>query len=138
MSDEFDQLRQAAFQRSFDFAAVFAQLGRNPGAGRARRRSPSSVSPATRCFVFQPEQAVFIEREAQLERAAAQQDVVLLAAGEILHGRAVAFVRQRAQIHLQALEPILDAGFVGAFAEHAVRLGMLHESLERVGARRGR
>ena len=58
---------------------------------------------------------------------------MFLAAGEILHGRAVAFVRERAQVHLQAFESILNAGLVGAFAEDGVRFGMLDESLQRVG-----
>ena len=125
---ELDQLGQAAFERGFDLAAVFAQLRRNPVRGRARRtllprfrrRRAASLSTRNRPYS--------LSVRPSFKRAAAQRDVVLLAAGEILHGRAVAFMRERAQVHLQAFEAILNAGFVGAFAEHAVRLGMLRRS----------
>ena len=87
-------------------------------------------------LIVDAEQAVFVEREAQLQGARAQDDVVFLAAGEVLHGRAVAFVRQRAQIHLQAFQSVLDAGLVGAFAEHCVSFGVVDEALERFGGAR--
>ncbi len=125
---EFDEFGQAVFERGFDFAAVLAQLGRNPGEAEGGVNflfGFAGDALATLSVGIELEQAVFIEREAKLQGAAAHQDVVLLAAGEILHGCAVAFLRERAQIHLQAVEPILDAGFVSAFAEDAVRFGML-------------
>ena len=58
---------------------------------------------------------------------------MLLAAGEILQRGAVAFRGQSAQIHLQALMTVLDAGLVGTFSEHFLHLGVGHEFLERRG-----
>ena len=55
---------------------------------------------------------------------------MFLAAREVLHGCAIAFVRERAQIHLEAFQSVLDARLVDAFAEHAVSFGMVYETLQ--------
>ena len=70
---------------------VFAQLRRNPG--EAQRFVNFFFGRAGHALVRRPtrEQAVFVQREAHLQRALAQRDVVFLAAGEILQRRAVAF-----------------------------------------------
>ncbi len=62
----------------------------------------------------------------------AQCDVVVLAAGEILQRGAIALGGQGAQIYLQVFVAVLDAGFVGAFAEHFLHLGMRDECFERI------
>src|ERR1700677_3778967 len=41
---------------------------------------------------------------------------------------------KRAQVHLQTIESILNAGLVGAFAECVVRSGMLNETFQRFGS----
>ena len=55
-----------------------------------------------------------------LHGARADGDVVVFAAGEILHGRAETAGRQRAHVHLQTLAAHLGAGFVLAAAEHFI------------------
>ena len=42
---QFDQLRQTAFERGLDLAAIFAQFRRNPRQGRARDRFPPRFRP---------------------------------------------------------------------------------------------
>ena len=112
----------------FDFAGVFAQLGRNPGEaqlcvdlflGFARDRFSRPSMRAKR---------VFVQRKAHLLRARAQGDVVFLAAGEILQRRAVALRGSARKIHLQTFEAELDAGLVGSFAEHLVHFGMRRQT----------
>jgi len=137
---KFDQLGQAASRRliddgGFHLAAIFAQFGRNPG--QAERGVNLFLGfPADAALVLETKQPVFIERKAQLQRPAAHQNIVLLAAGEILHGCAVTFVRERAEVHLKALETILNAGLVGAFAKNGVSFGVLSESLQCIGRAR--
>ena len=87
---QFHQLRQAALGRGFDFAAVLAQLRRNPGQPQ-RLVDPGFGFAGHPRVVLRAEQAVLAELQPHPHGARAQGDVVLLAAGEILHGRAEAF-----------------------------------------------
>ena len=83
-------------------------------------------------------QRVFVERQPHLLRARAQHDAVLLAPREILQRRAVTFRRQRPQIHLQPLQPELDAGLVRTLPQHFMRPRMHHEFLHRLRRARPR
>ena len=119
MSPQFDQFRQAAFGGSFDLAAVFAQLGRNPRQADGLVHAGLGLARDFR-IVLHAEQAVFAELQPHLDGARADGDVVVLAAGEVLHGRAETFGRQRADVHLQALVADAGAGLVLAAAQHFV------------------
>ena len=119
---QFHQFGQAAFRGGFDLAAVFAQLGRNP------RQTQRFVDPGLGIaghfgIVLHAEQAVFAELQPHLHGARADGHVVVLAAGEILHGGAETAGRQRAHVHLQALAAHLGAGFVLAAAQHFLTRG---------------
>ena len=97
----------------FDLAAVLAQLGRNPR--QAERLVDAGLGLAGDFdFVLDAEQAVFAELQPHADGARADGDVVVLAAGEVLHRRAEALRRQRAHVHLKALEPDARAGLVFA------------------------
>ena len=129
--------RKTAVQRRFHLAAVFAQLGGNPG-------QAESLVDLFFCFAghahfaLDADKPVFIEREAHFQRARPQRDIVFFAAGEVLQRCAEAFRGQSAQVHLNAFETELHAGFVGAFAEHFGDARMLHEAVEsRPSARSG-
>ena len=65
---------------------------------------------------------------------AAQHDVVLFAAGEILQSGAVAFARQSANIHLQAVLAHSRAGFILTPAENLGDFRIRCESVENRGA----
>ena len=58
---------------------------------------------------------------------------MFFAAGEILHRRAVALVRERPQIHLQAFQAELNAGFVRALPQDGVRFRMCDKPFEGIG-----
>ena len=79
--------------------------------------------------VVQAKQAVFVEGEAHLQRALAQRDVVVLGAGEVLHGRAVGFRRQQADVHLHAAAQ-LEADLVVAFGQHVGDAGEAQDLLD--------
>ena len=63
-----------------------------------------------------------------------QHDVVLLAAGEILHGSAEALLRQGAHIDLQAFQPKKNTGLVRALTQHLLRFRMVHKIVQRFGS----
>ena len=124
MSLQFDQLGKPVFGRRLDLALVLAQLGRNPV--EAQRPVDLLFGRARHPLVaLEPEQAVFVERQPELQRPLPQRDVVVLAAREILHRRAEALLRQRPDVHLDALQPDLRAGLVRALAQHLVHPRML-------------
>ena len=97
---------------------------------------PSSVSPATRDVVRHAEQAVLAQLEPHLDGARADGDVVVLAAGEVLHGGAEALGRQRAHVHLQAFAAHFGAGLVLAAGQHFLHARIGDEAFERGGRRR--
>ena len=115
------QLRQRMRLGQFDFAVVLAQLGRNPV--EAQRAVDLFFGFARDAHVvFGAEQPVLAQLEAHADGALPQRDVVLFAAGEILHGRAEARVFERAHIHLQAFAAELDAGLVDTAPQHFMHL----------------
>ena len=137
MCAQLDQFGQAAFGGGFDFAAVFAQLRRNPG--QAQRFVHAGFGFARHfAIVLHAEQAVFAQLQPHLHGARADGHVVVLAAGEVLHGGAEAFGRQRAHIHLQALAAHFGAGLVFAAAQHFLHARIGDEAFERRGRRRAR
>ena len=98
--DEAGQLRgRAAASIS---PRILAQLRRNPGeAERLVDRLPR-VSPATALVVVDAEQPVFVQLEAEADRAIAQRDVVRLRAGEVLQRGAAALGGDQPQVGLEA------------------------------------
>ena len=128
---QFHQLGQAVFGGALDLAQVFAQLRRNPaqpqrlvdaGFGFARHLS----------FVRATIQAVFAQLETHLYRARADGHVVVFAAGEVLEGRAEAFARQRAHVHLQAFAAHSGAGLILAARQEFFHLGEAHKTFQHV------
>ena len=120
------------FCGGLDLAAVLAQLGRDAVElelavdfvlGRAgdalvvvQRNSPYSLSV-----------------NPILQRALAQRDVVVLGAGEVLHGRAVGFRRQGAHVHLHAAAQ-LEADLVVALGQHFDDAGKAQDLFDQSGA----
>ena len=86
------QFREASFESRLNLAAVFAQLRRNPCEAQLGVHFLLGFARHA-LLIVHTEQPVFIERQAELLSAQAQDDVVFLAASEILHRRAVAFMR---------------------------------------------
>ena len=102
----------------FDLAAVLAQLGRD----ECEAERPIDLffgSTRDELAVVDPEEAIFVELEAALDRAIAESDVVRLRAGEILQRGAEAFARHDAQIGLKAA-PEQHARLGLAVREHAL------------------
>ena len=130
MSLQFHQARQTALGGRFDFAAVLAQLGRNPGQAQRLVDAGFGLGGHQR-IVFHAEQAVLAELQPHLDRARADRHVVVLAAGEILHGGAETVRRQRAHVHLQTFAPHLGAGLVLAVAQHLLDARIRDEAVER-------
>ena len=98
-----------------DLAAVLAHLRRN--AVEAQLGVDLVFGLAGHPLVaLERRQAVLVQRESHAQRALAQRDVVVLAAGEILHGSAEGFRRQQADIYLHAVAQ-LDADFVLALRQ---------------------
>ena len=128
---------KAAFLGSFDLACILAQLRRNP---RQADRLVHARLGSARDFeiVFHAEQSVLAELQPHPHGASADRDVVILAPGEILHGRAEGVGRQRAHVHLQALVPDFRAGFVGALCQHLSHARIGQEAFERGGGLRPR
>ena len=134
---QFDQLGQAIFGGALDFAQVFAQLRRNPA--QAQRFIDAGFGLARHFgFVRAAIQAVLAEFEAHLHGASADGHVMVFAASEVLQGRAEAFARQRAQVHLQALAANLGAGLVLAARQQLLHLGEAHEAFQHLARRPGR
>src|SRR6185312_16627947 len=105
------QLGEAPGGRGLDLAPVLPQLGRYPGqahggvdvrllaAGDAIARGALDFS--LRLLALGAEHAVLGDPQPLLDRPAPQLDVVLLRAGEVDEGGAVAFRRHHAQVHLE-------------------------------------
>ena len=96
-----DQIGQGVGLGSVDFTQVFAQLGRNVVELELGVDFLFGFS-GDRLFGVEFGQAVLAERVAHFQRALAQGHVVGLRAGEILHGGAEGFRRQKTHIHLHA------------------------------------
>src|SRR5271154_3970206 len=116
---EFHQVGQAPLGGGFDLAGVFAELGRDPG--KAQLFVDLFFGRAGYAFVIvhvgnDARERVFAESESHFQGALAEGDVVVLAAGEVLESGAVAFGGEGAEVHLQSLVTVFDAGFVGTFA----------------------
>ena len=118
-----------------DLAAHLAQLRRNPV--EAERGVDVFLALAGDAHVVRgPEQAVFVQLEAEADRAVAQRDVVGLRSGEVLQRGAAAVGGDEAQIGLEAaLEE--DARFRVAVAEHALDQTVLDERVHQRCRRAG-
>ncbi len=125
---ELDQPGQRAGASELDLAGRLAQLGRDPG---QIERPVDLLLGAPRhplAIRFAAGQAVFVERQALVDRDAPQLDVVRLAAGEIEQRRAERRARHHAHVHLEAA-PELDRGFGLPLAEDVGDVGVAHERL---------
>src|SRR5262249_22858799 len=101
MSESSTRRGQGGCGGGVDFAAVFAQLGREEVEAELRVNLLfSCAGDAT--FAFQGGEGIFVEREAHLKGAAADGDVVFLGAGEIKKSRAVALWFEQANVDLRA------------------------------------
>ncbi len=134
MSASSTSLRQPALERRLNLAAVLAQLGRNP------RQAELLVNllfgfAGHALLVVHAQQSVFVQRQAQFQRAGAQQDVVFLAAGEILHRRAVAFGGSARRSTCKPSSPYLTLALLAPFASTSCALGCFDEALQRRRAR---
>ena len=129
ISDASTSHGQLSFGGRFDLSAIFAELRRNPGQTQLRVDLLFGFrgNPLIR---IETKQAVFVERQPHLQSALAKRDIVILAAGEILHRRAVTFGRKRPHIHLNAFEPDFRAGLVLSTAEHFVHARKAGETLQ--------
>ncbi len=118
-----------------DLAAHLAQLRRNPL--EAERRVDVFLALAGDAHVvFDPEQAVFVQLEAEIDRAVAQRDVVRLRAGEVLQRRAAAVGGDEAEVGLEAAGK-QDARFRLAVAEDALDRGVVDEIVHQRRRRAG-
>src|SRR5271157_1331510 len=123
---------QLVFRGRFDFAEILAQLGRNPV------QLELAVDFFFRCtghalVVVESKQAIFVERQTHLECALAQRDVVVLRAGEVLHGCAIRFRRQSADVHLHSTAQ-LEADLVVALGEYLLNAREAQNLLDERGA----
>ena len=115
----------------FDLSQIFAQFGRNEvelelGVDFFFRLARD------RLLVFDAldlRQAVFVQREAHLERALAQGHVVRLRAGEILHGRPKRLRRQQAHVHLHAVA-VPEADLVLSLRDHVHQPGKAEQMFD--------
>src|SRR5579875_2228989 len=80
--------------------------------------------------IFQSIEAVLVERETLPDGVRAKHDVVLFAAGEVLHRGAKAFLWKSADIHLNAFEPERDACLIWPLSENLLRFGMSHDAVQ--------
>ena len=103
---------RAWFCGEIDFAEIFAQLGRDVIELQLGVDFLFGFA-GDRLFIFQPSQAVFVQRVAHLERALAQGDVVGFRASEVLHGGAERVRREQTDIHLHATSQA-EADFIVA------------------------
>ena len=120
------------FCGGFDLAAIFAQLRRDAvelelAVDLVLGRAGDAL------VVVEAKQPVLAEREAHLQRALAQRDVVVLGAGEVLHGRAVGFRRQGAHIHLHSAAQF-EADFVVALGQHFDDAGKAQDFFDQLRA----
>ena len=113
-----DQAGQRARRGGVDLAAHLAQLRRHPVEAE-RGVDVLFALAGDAAVVRDAEQAVFVQLEAEADRAVAQRDVVRLGSGEVLQRGAAALGRHEPQV---GLEPALeeDARLRLAVAEHAL------------------
>ena len=120
------------FCGGFDLAAVLAQLRRD--AVELQLAVDFVLGRAGDALVVvQAKQPVLAERVAHLQRALAQRDVVVLGAGEVLHGRAVGLRRQGAHVHLHAAAQ-LEADLVVALGQHFDDAGKAQDFFDQLRA----
>ena len=102
----FDEAREFAFFGGGEFAVVLAQFRRDVGEVELRVNFLLGLAGDKQFgvagFLLGFEEAVFVEAEAALDGALAQDDVVFLAAGEIEQGVGIFGIADDAQIRLDA------------------------------------
>ena len=114
---QLDQLRQVAFLRRFDFATVFAKGGIDVAQAERAVEIGLVVDLWRRGFAaFGGSEAIFVQGESLFEGAAAESDVVFLAAGEVGQSEGVFLIGHGAEIALDAVFQA-DRGFGGAMNE---------------------
>ena len=96
---QFDQLGQRAGVGPLELAPGLAQLGRKAGQVQGR---VDLFLRAAGDLPLAAEHAVLVDLQSAVLGQAAQHDVVLLRAGEVLQGRAERLGRHRAQVDLHA------------------------------------
>ncbi len=138
---ELDELRQLSRRGPAKLFAGLADLGRE--AGQVHRGVDVALVAAGDVFAFvaiviffglfaDAEDAVFVDFEAAVFGHAAEDDVVVLGAGEVLQGGAERFGRHDAEVDLQAAgEP--DRKLRVAAADHFGRVVELHQVVHRGG-----
>src|ERR1039458_6973722 len=87
---------------SLNLAAVLAQLGRNVVEVK-RAIDFFLAGGGDDGVVFKPQQRILAQRQAALDGALAQGDVVMLGAGEVLQRGAVAGPRQQPDVDLKVV-----------------------------------
>ena len=115
---ERDEVRESVGGGGFEFAGVFAQLGRDVV------EVEGVVDVGLGCggdddVVFDAEESVLVQREAALDGALAEGDVVHLRAGEVLEGCAVAAAGKEADVDLEIVAEG-EADFVLALGDELV------------------
>ena len=115
-----------------DLSQIFAQLGRNVVEFQPGVDLFFSFS-GDRFFGFQIGQAVFTQGVSHLQGALPQGNVMGLRAGEILHGGAEGFRRQKAHVHLHAAAQT-KAHFVFAASDDFHKAGKLDDVLDQAFA----
>ena len=129
MSDCCDEPRQGVVRGGFDFAEVFAHLGRHPV--HAQRGVDLFFGGRGHDgAVVEPGQRPLAQRVAHFEGALAQRDVVRLGAGEVLERRAIGFRRKQAHVDLQAVGE-MEADLVLAFGDDVVNAGIGGDVIDR-------
>ena len=115
-----------------DFAQVLAQLGRDVVELQLGVDFFFGFS-GDRLFGVELGQAVFAEGVSHLQSALAQGDVVGFRAGEVLHGGAEGFRRQKAHVHLHAAAQA-EADFVLAAGDDFHQAGEFDDVLDELFA----
>ena len=129
----------ACASRRLDLAAVLAQLRRHPRRGRAPRRCPPRVAPATRSSSAMRNSPYSFSLKPEPDRAVAQRDVVRLRAGEVLHRRAAAVGGDEAQVRLEAAAQSRTLDLVSPCPSTRSTSGVARRSVhQRCGRRRRR
>ena len=125
---QLDQMRQFAVQSGLDFAGVLPQLRFDVIEAQRAMDVALLKHRGHACALFDRREAVFIEREAVIERAAANGDVVLLASGEVGECKGELRARNGAQIALETALHV-HAGLGRAFGDDVHDLRKLHKRL---------
>src|SRR6266545_262764 len=130
-----DETWERARLGSLKLAGALAQLGRDPGQPDGLEHVLLALPRAPPPLAI--EHAVLAELDSAVHRPRADGDVVRLAAGEVVEGRAERLRRQHAEVHLQPdAQP--DGRLGRALREHGRDLGEIAERPHhRRGLRRG-